>query len=53
MQAEASEHGRRDKFLDDANAAFAALKNDAKAWRQEQAERALWDKTLDDGLESE
>lgn len=56
MQAvldQAIERYQRDKFLDDVNAAFAALKNDSKAWKQEQAERALWDKTLTDGLESE
>lgn len=56
MQAvldEAIEHYQRDKFLDEVNAAFATLKSDAKAWKEEQAERALWDKTLSDGLEKE
>jgi hypothetical protein len=54
MQAvldEAIERYRRDKFLDDVNAAFARLRADPKAWKEEQAERALWDKTLADGLE--
>ena len=41
------------RFLDDVNAAFAKLRNDPKAWKEEQAERALWDKTLDDGIETE
>jgi predicted DNA-binding protein len=56
MQAvldEAIEHYQRDKFLDAANAAYATLRNDPKAWREEQAERALWNKTLSDGLEDE
>jgi hypothetical protein len=56
MQAvldEAIEHYRRDKFLDEVNAAYAALRNDPKAWRAERAEHALWDKTLADGLQDE
>ena len=56
MQAvldEASEHYQRDKFLEDVNAAFAKLRSDLKAWKAEKAERALWDKTLTDGIESE
>lgn len=46
---EAIERYRRDKFLDDVNAAYTALRNDPKAWKEEQAERTLWDKTLGDG----
>jgi predicted DNA-binding protein len=56
MQAvldEAIEHYQRDKFLDDVNTAYAALRNDPKAWKAEQAERALWDKTMADGLTDE
>jgi hypothetical protein len=56
MQAvldEAIEYYQRDKFLDDVNASFARLRNDPKAWKEEQAERALWDKTLSDGIEKE
>jgi len=56
MQAvldEAIEHYQRDKFLDEVNLAYAALRKDSKAWKQEQAERALWDKTLSDGLNDE
>jgi hypothetical protein len=56
MQAvldEAIEHYQRDKFLDEVNASFAPLKSDPKAWKEEVAERALWDKTLDGGLEKE
>jgi len=47
---EAIEHFQRDKFLDEVNAAYAALRNDPKGWREEQAERILWDKTLSDGI---
>jgi hypothetical protein len=53
MQAvldEAIEHYRRDKFLDEVNAAYALLRNDPRAWKEEQAERVLWDKALADGL---
>jgi predicted DNA-binding protein len=56
MQAvldEAIEHYQRDMFLDQVNAAYATLRNDPKAWKAEQAERALWDKTLADGLRDE
>jgi predicted DNA-binding protein len=56
MQAvldEAIERYQRDKFLDDVNSAYANLRNDPKAWKEEQAERALWDKTLADGLKDE
>jgi hypothetical protein len=56
MQAvldEAIEHYQRDKFLDEVNASFATFKSNPKAWKEELAERALWDKTLDDGLEKE
>jgi hypothetical protein len=56
MQAvldEAIEHYQRDKFLDEVNAAFANLRSDPKAWKEERAERALWDETLGDGIENE
>jgi hypothetical protein len=56
MQAvldEAIEHYQRDKFLDEVNAAYATLRSDPKAWKEEQAERALWDTTLADGLKDE
>jgi hypothetical protein len=56
MQAvleEAIDKYERDKLLDSMNAAYAALRKDPEAWKQEQAERALWDQTLSDGLEDE
>ena len=56
MQAvldEAIERYQRDKFLDEVNAAYAALRADPKAWKDEQAERGLWDQTLADGLKDD
>lgn len=47
---EAVELYRRKLLLDKANAAFAALKADSEAWKEEQEERAAWDVTLLDGL---
>jgi predicted transcriptional regulator len=42
---------RREKFLEEANAAFAALRSDPEAWSDEQQERDLWDRASGDGLE--
>jgi predicted DNA-binding protein len=56
MQAvldEAIEHYQREKFMDEANAAYARLQSDPQAWREEQEERQAWDATLNDGLEKE
>ncbi len=54
MQAvldEAVEEYRRRRFLDEANAAFAALRANRKAWEDEMEERRAWDNTLADGRE--
>lgn len=48
---EAIELYRRQRFLEEANAAFAALRADREGWRAEQEERAAWDATITDGLE--
>jgi len=56
MQAvldKAIEHYRREKFLRDANADYAALRRNPKAWKEELKERALWEQTLSDGLAEE
>lgn len=56
MQAvldEAIDHYQRERLLDEANAAYARLKCDPEAWKEELAERKLWDGTLSDGLETE
>lgn len=44
---------RRQHFWDEANTAYAALRADPEAWRQELEERALWDSTLLDGMEED
>lgn len=41
---------RRDQFLRDANLDYAALRRKPKAWKQELAERELWDAALRDGV---
>lgn len=48
---EAIELYRRQRFLEEANAAFAALRADREGWAAEQAERAAWDATIADGLD--
>lgn len=47
--ATAIEEYRRRHFLETANSAFAALRKQPKAWRQEKQERKAWDRTLRDG----
>lgn len=44
---------RRQRFLEESNRAFEALRADASAWKAEQAERELWDIAVADGLEKE
>ncbi|MGB4437423.1 MAG: toxin-antitoxin system protein [Acetomicrobium sp.] len=50
---EAIELYRRKLFLEKANAAFAALKADPQAWKEEQEERTAWDVTFLDGLKDD
>ncbi|XWK87634.1 MAG: hypothetical protein U7127_26135 [Phormidium sp.] len=47
----AIEQYRRQKFLEEANNAYAALRNNPEAWTSEIEEREAWDVTLADGLE--
>jgi hypothetical protein len=47
----AIEEYRRQRFLQEANAAYAALRNNPKAWKAELAERKVWDATMGDGQE--
>jgi hypothetical protein len=49
----AVEDYRRRVFLEQANRAFARLREDPEAWAAEQEERAAWDATLADGLDEE
>lgn len=43
---------KRQQFFDELDSAFAALAADENAWREELEERALWENTLADGLDS-
>jgi hypothetical protein len=49
----ALERYRRERFLRAANADFAALKRNTKAWKQEVRERELWEQTAADGTSGE
>lgn len=49
--ADALEQYRRNKIFEAANTAYAELKHDEKAWKEELEEREAWDGTLADGLE--
>jgi hypothetical protein len=44
---------RRQRIIDQANVGYAALRADPEAWAEVQAERAIWDVTLADGLPAE
>jgi predicted transcriptional regulator len=47
---QAIEQYRRQVLLEQANQAYAALRNDSEAWLAELKEREAWDITLSDGL---
>jgi hypothetical protein len=51
--AKAVEGYRRRTFLEGLNVDFAVLRNNRRAWAEEQAERAAWDATLADDLEGD
>ena len=42
---------RRQQFLEEANAAFAAMRSDSDAWAEEQQDRELWALANEDGLQ--
>ncbi len=44
---------RRQRFLEENNRAFEALRADSKAWKAEQAEREAWDTALGNDLEKD
>jgi len=48
----AVEEYRRQRFLEEANEAYAALRRNHKAWKTELSERKEWDATLADGQEN-
>jgi hypothetical protein len=47
---EAVEALRRQRFLEEVNAAYAALRADPRAWADLEVERREWDAALSDGL---
>jgi hypothetical protein len=47
---EAVEALRRQRFLEQVNAAYATLRADPRTWQAIEAERRAWDVTLHDGL---
>jgi hypothetical protein len=47
----AVEEYRRERLMDEVNAAYAALRADPEAWADWQRELAVWDATLMDGLD--
>ena len=49
----AIEEYRRQSFLHEANAAYAALRGDPKKWKEELAERKDWESTLADAHEED
>jgi hypothetical protein len=49
--AKAVEAYRRQRFWEQTNAAYAALRADPEAWQKELQERRDWEATLVDGLE--
>ena len=54
MQAildKAIESYRREEFLRAANRDYEAIRRNRKAWKEELAERRVWEHTLADGLE--
>lgn len=54
MQAvldKAIESYRREQFLRAANREYAALRRNAKGWKEALRERELWEQTLADGLD--
>jgi arsenate reductase-like glutaredoxin family protein len=44
---------RRQRFLEENNLAFEALRANPKAWKAEQAQRKVWDIALADDLEKD
>ena len=48
----AIEQYRRRLFLEGMSQDFKALREDSDAWQEELAERAVWDNTLLDGVET-
>ena len=50
MADEAVELYRRRRFLEDVNAAYTPLRQNAETWREVERERSEWDAALGEGL---
>jgi hypothetical protein len=44
---------RRQRFLEEVNAAYAALRRDEKAWEAWKEERKAWEVTFGDGIDTD
>ena len=44
---------KRKQFFEEMDNAYSALRADEAAWKEELNERALWESTLQDGLDAE
>ncbi|MBI3978559.1 MAG: ribbon-helix-helix protein, CopG family [Chloroflexi bacterium] len=53
LLARAVEAYRRQRILEQTNAAYAALRANPAAWQEEHQERAAWNATLADGLDGD
>lgn len=53
VMAKALEEYERVQFFKELDIAATKLREDPKAWKEELAERALWDNTLMDGIDDE
>jgi hypothetical protein len=53
MLSKVIEQARRQRVIDSTNRFYAELRADPEAWAEEQAERALWETSLLDGLQDE
>ena len=42
---------RRQVFIEEVNAGYAAMRSDPRVWAEEMRERETWDQTSNDGLE--
>jgi predicted transcriptional regulator len=49
----ALEHYRRERFLQEANADYEALKQNPKEWKKVLEERQIWEGTISDGIDEE
>lgn len=51
LVTELARRAEDERMLAEHNAIYARLRHDPEAWAEDQAERAVWEATLADGLE--